>query len=149
MSWQMRAIVASGRLIRRPPHLRHRRHRPQVPVLTQTHRRTPTAADRSGRYQVTRAVVDRFACYTVQSARRTAKAAAEPSLIYVHGGAYVSEISSPHWRLIANLADTTQHPVHGPLYGLAPRHCAEQAIDFVGAILTRAATRGPLHVAGD
>lgn len=41
--------------------------------------------------------------------------------VYVHGGAWINEISPFHWRLIANLADATGTEFTVPIYPLVPR----------------------------
>lgn len=38
---------------------------------------------------------------------------------------------------------------HVPLYGLAPRHCADEAIGFLRAVTGRAALHGPFYMVGD
>jgi acetyl esterase/lipase len=41
--------------------------------------------------------------------------------VYVHGGAWINEISPFHWRLIASLADATGTVFTVPIYPLVPR----------------------------
>ena len=48
------------------------------------------------------------------------------TVIYLHGGAYVNEIQSAHWKLITDLA--TQLGCSVPIYGLAPSHRAADAL---------------------
>lgn len=43
-------------------------------------------------------------------------------VLYLHGGAYVHEVTGPHWRLIEGLVQRTGATVHVPSYPLAPRH---------------------------
>lgn len=43
-------------------------------------------------------------------------------IIYMHGGAYCFEITSYHWRLIAELARRLRARVTVPIYPLAPEH---------------------------
>jgi len=48
------------------------------------------------------------------------------TVIYLHGGAYVNEIQSAHWKLITDRATQLGCSVVVPIYGLAPsRHAAE------------------------
>jgi acetyl esterase/lipase len=42
------------------------------------------------------------------------------TVIYLHGGAYVNEIPSAHWKLITDLATQLGFSVVAPIYGLAP-----------------------------
>lgn len=61
--------------------------------------------------------VDGWPVYTVvprsESTRRRA--------VYVHGGAWINEITGFHWRLIAELSDTTGTEITVPVYPLVPR----------------------------
>ena len=72
--------------------------------------------------------------------------------IYLHGGGYVKEIQSAHWKLITDLA--TQLGCSVPIYGLAPSHHAACALTPVGTN-TCASTRnaptgiGKLGLPGD
>ncbi|GAA3722103.1 alpha/beta hydrolase fold domain-containing protein [Spinactinospora alkalitolerans] len=59
-------------------------------------------------------------CYRV--APRTG--APGPDVLFVHGGAYIEEISAMHWRLIERLATALSARVTVPVYPLAPRGCA-------------------------
>src|SRR5688500_1098680 len=52
------------------------------------------------------------------------------TVIYLHGGAYTSEIVRQHWALIGHLAGRTGHEVVVPVYGLAPAHNGLQAREF-------------------
>jgi acetyl esterase/lipase len=149
MSWQMHVMAAYGRLVRRPRTYATVRSARRYLAQPKRAGEPPSQLARSELYHVTRESSGGFACYTVQSARRASVAAVGSSIIYVHGSAYVNEISRPHWTLVAALADATRRPVHVPLYGLAPRHCAEEALEFLGAVLIQAAARGPIYVAGD
>ena len=52
------------------------------------------------------------------------------TVLYLHGGGYVGEISPEHWLLVSRLADAGV-AVEVPLYGLAPQHSFEEAYAFV------------------
>jgi monoterpene epsilon-lactone hydrolase len=87
--------------------------------------------------------------YVVRS-RRAATGPSAHSIIYLHGGAYTSEIVKEHWALIAYLAEQTNQDVHVPIYGLAPQHRALEALDLVTKLITdRASTGGRCYLAGD
>jgi acetyl esterase/lipase len=43
-------------------------------------------------------------------------------LLYLHGGAYVFEITSHHWKRIAEMAERTGAAVTVPIYPIAPEH---------------------------
>ena len=149
MSWQIHAIATYGRLIRRPRTY-------ATPQSARAYLKRPTKASeppsqltKSARYQLTRDTINGFYCYTVQSNSGEASAADRASVVYVHGGAYVNQIERAHWKLVCAIADATRHPVHVPLYGLAPQHCAEEAIDLLGTVMGLAAQQGPIYIAGD
>ena len=82
------------------------------------------------RHMISMRTVEGIACYTV-----TPHAAAWPgqALVYLHGGAYISEIIGSHWRFISRLADAGCH-VEVPIYGLAPKHTYREAFPAVTAV---------------
>jgi monoterpene epsilon-lactone hydrolase len=87
--------------------------------------------------------------YVVRS-RRAAAGPSEHSIIYLHGGAYTSEIVKEHWALIAHLAERAGYDVHVPIYGLAPRHRALEALDLVTKLITDLSPDGRrCYLAGD
>lgn len=51
-------------------------------------------------------------------------------VIYFHGGGYVQPIASQHWSLIADLARKSQAEFIVPLYGLAPHHNVDDALEL-------------------
>ncbi|KHD75784.1 alpha/beta hydrolase [Actinoplanes utahensis] len=72
------------------------------------------------------------------------------TVLYLHGGAYTSEIVRQHWSLIGWLAGRTGHEVVVPIYGLAPAHQGLQALDFVTAVIAAETARGRrVYLAGD
>lgn len=53
----------------------------------------------------------------------TPRGAAEgPHILYLHGGAFVFEITRFHWKLIGELAERLSARVTVPIYPLAPEH---------------------------
>jgi len=88
----------------------------------------PPAALRR-RHDVSTRHVEGFPCHTVRPRGRRADRAA----IYLHGGAYISEIAPQHWALVSRMADAGVR-VDVPLYGLAPRHTHREAYPFVTAV---------------
>lgn len=88
----------------------------------------PPAALRK-RHDVSTRQVDGFPCVTVAPRGRRA----ERAVIYLHGGAYISEIAPQHWALISRMADAGV-PVEVPGYGLAPQHTYREAYPFVTAV---------------
>lgn len=81
------------------------------------------------RHDVTTRQVGGFDCHTVAPRGRPAHRAA----IYLHGGAYVSEIAPQHWALVSRLADAGVR-VEVPSYGLAPQHTYREAYPFATAV---------------
>jgi acetyl esterase/lipase len=81
------------------------------------------------RHDVSSRQVDGFECHTVAPKGREAGRAA----VYLHGGAYISEIAPQHWALISRLADAGVR-VEVPVYGLAPQHTYRDAYPFVTAV---------------
>ena len=73
-----------------------------------------------------------------------------PTLLYLHGGAFVSTITKHHWRLIARLARDLDVTVLVPMYGLAPEHTAAEARDLVAEYVARAEQEGRrMYLVGD
>jgi acetyl esterase/lipase len=71
-------------------------------------------------------------------------------VVYLHGGAYSSEIVSRHWSLIGHLAARTGLAVHAPIYGLAPQHHGLEALEFVSRVVTDLISDGRrCYLAGD
>lgn len=149
MSWQMHAIATYGRLVRRPRTYATTQSARAYLKRPKSSSGPPLQLATSARYQLNRDTTDGFGSYTVQSTSIQPIPADGPSVIYVHGGAYVAQIERAHWKLVCAIADATRRPVHVPLYGLAPQHCAAEAIDFLGHVVSRAAQHGPTYMAGD
>ncbi|MER6177660.1 alpha/beta hydrolase [Streptosporangium sp. NPDC001681] len=84
----------------------------------------------AARHRVHRRSLEGFDCYTVipRSAPAPAKA-----VIYLHGGAYIDEITKEHWSFVFALADAGMR-VEVPIYGLAPRHTYREAFPFLTAV---------------
>jgi acetyl esterase/lipase len=118
MSWQMRAIT----VYLRPPatQLRHRRRR-----------RSSTLFDVYG--------------VRAKGAGATNHGSAT-TVIYLHGGAYVNEIPSAHWKLISDLATQLGCSVVVPIYGLAPSHHAADALTPVGTNRSASSRNAPTGI---
>jgi len=97
---------------------------------------------------VTHRQVNGHDVYVLRS--RRAAGPSEHSVIYLHGGAYTSEIVKEHWTLIAHLAEQTGQDVHVPIYGLAPRHHALEALKLVTDLIGELSAAGRrCYLAGD
>lgn len=82
--------------------------------------------------RVTSREVDGFPVHRVEPAGGSRRPGA---VVYLHGGAYVSQIVKQHWSLAAEIADATGRVVDVPIYGLAPQHTGRAALAFGLAVL--------------
>jgi epsilon-lactone hydrolase len=113
-------------------------------------RPAPAAVSRSLRRRCTidRSVVEGFDVMTLHPRAVTADGT---HLVYLHGGAYVSELLGPHWAIIDALMRRTPVTVTVPMYGLAPQHTIDDAVVFLDAVTAKLAAADPRRVvlAGD
>ena len=126
MSLQMRVVAAFVRLAYKPRMATAERGRARVAAPKGTS--TPPAK-LARRNDVSTRRIGGFDCHTV--APRGGRA--ERAAIYLHGGAYISEISPQHWALVSRMADAGVR-VEVPSYGLAPQHTYRDAFPFVTAV---------------
>lgn len=71
-------------------------------------------------------------------------------VLYLHGGAYVFEMISEQWTLIAGMAEQTAAEVIVPTYGLAPRSTVMTTMPrMVSLVDTLREDPRPLALAGD
>jgi epsilon-lactone hydrolase len=126
MSVQMRAVATVLRLTRKPAMATAERARKRMAAPKGSSQ--PPAALRK-RHDVTSRQVEGFECHTVTPRDRPAERAA----VYLHGGAYISEIAPQHWALVSRLADAGVR-VEVPIYGLAPQHTYREAYPLVTAV---------------
>jgi acetyl esterase/lipase len=64
-------------------------------------------------------------------------------IIYFHGGAYMSNITTEHWRLIEKLIGKTRATIVVPDYPLAPDASCKETYDFVESLFTGLLTEYP------
>ena len=73
------------------------------------------------------------------------------SIIYFHGGAYINEPLSFHWRYLVKLAEKTKHKIYVPIYPKLPHHahvdCYKQLDLFYEKVLEPMQT--PFDFMGD
>lgn len=89
-----------------------------------------------------------FRCYTVAPRASVASAA----VLYLHGGAYISEITPQHWSFVARLVRRLGCRVEVPIYGLAPQHCYREAYPMMRELygeLIAGYGPGKVAIAGD
>ena len=81
---------------------------------------------------------------------RPAHRAPEGNVVYVHGGGWVNEITSWHWRLAAQIAVEANTTVTVPIYPLVPFGTAARALDGVVSLVEANRSRfGRVCIAGD
>lgn len=63
--------------------------------------------------------------------------ASDATVLYLHGGAYVNELTSHHWKIVAGIARRTGASIHVPLYPLAPRYTWSDAFPAIQELATQ------------
>ena len=84
------------------------------------------------RFGVKTRTVDGFPVYEIAPKRGQRK-----RILYLHGGAYVFEITSHHWKLIAEMAERSGCGVTVPIYPIAPEHDFYAMFGMVEAVYRR------------
>jgi len=69
--------------------------------------------------------------------------------LYLHGGAYVSTLTSIHWWIIASLMRRAQSTMTVPLYQTAPQHTIDDAIPLLDELAASLPKEGRLTYVGD
>lgn len=144
MSWQMTAVGLYKRLTSKRRFGRPDGHEALL-------RRRKTASDPPARalrdLRVSAGTVEGFDVHTVAAPGTPADA---PVLVYLHGGAYVNEIVVQHWQFVAEVARRIPVEVRVPIYGLAPRHDALEALHLTTTMLEQLRDEGrDVLLAGD
>lgn len=62
------------------------------------------------------------------------KAGERRRILYLHGGAYVFQITSYHWGLIAEMAERLGFGITVPIYPIAPEHDFHAMFGMVGGV---------------
>jgi acetyl esterase/lipase len=125
-SLQMRAVAVVLRIAYKPRMATAERGRKRLAAAKGSSQ--PPARLRK-RHDVSTRQVAGFDCHTVAPKG----GAAERAAVYLHGGAYISEIAPQHWALISKMADAGVR-VEVPIYGLAPQYTYRDAYPFVTAV---------------
>lgn len=72
------------------------------------------------------------------------------NVIYAHGGGWLNEIVSFHWRLVAQIAVEASTVVTVPIYPLVPFGTADEVMNrIVAMVRANTATNGSVALAGD
>ncbi|RWC88144.1 MAG: alpha/beta hydrolase [Mesorhizobium sp.] len=81
------------------------------------------------RYDIQTRSVDGFPVYEIAP-----RAGEHRRILYLHGGAYVFEITPYHWYLIADMADRLGYGITVPIYPIAPEHDFHAMFGMVGNV---------------
>lgn len=89
---------------------------------------------------------DGWPVYTLTPTRSTPVG----NVIYAHGGGWLNEIVSFHWRLVAQIAVEASTVVTVPIYPLVPFGTADEVMNrIVAMVRANTATYGSVALAGD
>jgi len=64
-------------------------------------------------------------------------------ILYFHGGAYMSNLSTEHWSLIEKLISKTSATIVVPDYPLTPEASCKETYDFIEGLFTKLITEYP------
>lgn len=81
------------------------------------------------RFDITTHSVAGFPVYDI-----AAKNGSSKRILYLHGGAYVFEITTYHWALIAEMAERLDFGLTVPIYPIAPEHDFHDMFGMVGSV---------------
>ncbi|ESZ20489.1 MULTISPECIES: alpha/beta hydrolase [unclassified Mesorhizobium] len=81
------------------------------------------------RFEIATRSVDGFPVYEIAP-----KTGERKRILYLHGGAYVFQITSYHWGLIADMADRLGFGITVPIYPIAPEHDFHAMFGMVGEV---------------
>ncbi|MBZ9820418.1 alpha/beta hydrolase [Mesorhizobium sp. CA4] len=84
------------------------------------------------RVDITETEIDGFPVYEIAP-----KAGERRRILYMHGGAYVFQITSYHWGLIAEMAERLGFGITVPIYPIAPEHDFHDMFGMVGNVYRR------------
>ncbi|ESX74104.1 MULTISPECIES: alpha/beta hydrolase [unclassified Mesorhizobium] len=99
-----------------------------IAYARKTENHQPPASLQS-RLEITTRTISGFPVYEIAP-----KAGERRRILYLHGGAYVFEITPYHWRLIADMADRLGFGITVPIYPIAPEHDFHAMFGMVGAV---------------
>ncbi|PBC12091.1 alpha/beta hydrolase [Mesorhizobium sp. WSM3859] len=84
------------------------------------------------RLDIAETEIDGFPVYEIAP-----KAGERRRILYMHGGAYVFQITSYHWGLIAEMAERLGFGITVPIYPIAPEHGFHDMFGMVGDVYRR------------
>ncbi|KQT89309.1 hypothetical protein ASG49_16125 [Marmoricola sp. Leaf446] len=131
MSWQMRGVGLVLRVTRKPRMATVGRARKRLAEP----KADPSPPKRfRDRHDVHEAEVGGFRVYLIEPVGPPVS-----TVVYLHGGTYLSEIAPQHWALVSAAVDAGCRVVV-PLYGLAPDHTCDDAYAFLLPLCRELAT---------
>lgn len=125
MSWQMQGVGWVLRATRKPRMATPARARRRLAEPKGDP--SPPARFRE-RHEVLERELGGFRVYRVEPAGTPVS-----TVVYIHGGTYLGEITPQHWALVSAAVDAGCRVVV-PIYGLAPDHTCAEAYDFLTAL---------------
>jgi acetyl esterase/lipase len=94
--------------------------------------------------------LDRHSVWPIYTLTPGAPHTAQRTVVYLHGGAWVNEIASQHWRLAAQIAADARVRVVVPIYPLVPFTTAARVVPTLAELVAeRAAPDHSVCLAGD
>lgn len=84
------------------------------------------------RFKITTRSIGGFPVYDIAP-----RAGERKRVLYLHGGAYVFQITSYHWGLIAEMANRLGFGITVPIYPIAPEHDFHAMFGMVGDVYRR------------
>lgn len=144
MSWQMKAVALYLRLTRKRVYATADGGAVRLSAPKDSPVPPPSLHRRCS---VMRRSVEGFDVYVVRRTLGDARSAG--TVVYLHGGAFAGEIQKQHWAFIGELADHVGLDVQVPIYGLAPKHHAPEALRLITALLEESSSTGPVYLIGD
>ena len=144
-AWLMMAAIRATRM---KNHARDTRRFPDVVRTIQARGPAAPGRARENRLLITREGFGGHGVLTVAPRR----GASRHHILYLHGGAYVFDLLDVHWRAVEALVARTGATVTIPLYPLAPRHDARDALGMVHPLYLALAGRygaENITIAGD
>lgn len=86
----------------------------------------------TARFGVETRTINGFPVYEISP-----EAGQKKRILYLHGGAYVFEITAYHWRLIAEIAERLGFGITVPIYPIAPEHDFHAMFGMVETVYRR------------
>lgn len=94
--------------------------------------------------------LDRHSVWPIYTLTSGASRTAQRTVVYLHGGGWVNEIASQHWKLAAQIAANARVQVVVPIYPLVPFTTAAEVVPTIAELVAeKAAPDHSVCLAGD